>query len=388
MKILYLANARIPTEKANGKQIIKTCEALSAIGHEVELWIPKRKQTEKLKDTTPFDFYQVSQIFKIRQFPTIDLFPYTDRLPNAVNLVVYFLQELSFVLAIILFGRKDLRGKIVYTRCLSVAVAIKLLFQGKVYYEAHNIGVNSVTKHLYYFFVSLLDGLVVISDGLKKAFIAGGISKITVIPGSVDIKEISVMNRAARRKKLGFENKKSIVYTGRLTAPKGVYTLVKAAKKILAKQKNTVFYLVGDSTQNDLQNLTKLAGNPDQIKFVGPVTPHESLVYQRAADVLVLPGSAQFTNPREYTSPLKLFEYLASGVPMIATSVPANTAILTHKINAYLIPPDEPYSLARGITTVLNDKKLARSLAHQAKKDAGNYTWEKRAEKIIKFISS
>src|SRR5438105_408941 len=69
-KIYYLANVRLPTEKAHGIQIMKTCEALARLGIDLELIVPRRRNPIVQE---PFSFYQVEKNFKITQLPCWDL---------------------------------------------------------------------------------------------------------------------------------------------------------------------------------------------------------------------------------------------------------------------------------------------------------------------------
>jgi len=94
MKILYIANIRIPTEKAHGYQIMKMCEAFSLGGMEVELVVPWR--FNKIHDD-PFDFYQVKRCFKIRKLFSIDLMPLM--LPR----ICFWIQSLTFVMYMLFY---------------------------------------------------------------------------------------------------------------------------------------------------------------------------------------------------------------------------------------------------------------------------------------------
>ena len=69
MKILYIANIRLPTEKAHGIQIMKMCEAFAGLGHEIELVVPWRFNWIK---TEPFEYYGVKKNFKITKLPSLD----------------------------------------------------------------------------------------------------------------------------------------------------------------------------------------------------------------------------------------------------------------------------------------------------------------------------
>ena len=74
MKLLYIANMRLPTEKAHGVQIVQNCEALAAAGAEVTLWAARRVNRLKLHgQQDPWSFYGVARDFKIARIPSLDL---------------------------------------------------------------------------------------------------------------------------------------------------------------------------------------------------------------------------------------------------------------------------------------------------------------------------
>src|SRR5215207_113611 len=84
-RIAYLSLARLPTEKANGYQTMKMCEALARLGLEVELYHPRRFQADPaLRDVDPFDYYSIEPIFRIRTLPGLDPMYRGRRLPSAV----------------------------------------------------------------------------------------------------------------------------------------------------------------------------------------------------------------------------------------------------------------------------------------------------------------
>ena len=87
-----------------------------------------------------------------------------------------------------------------------------------------------------------------------------------------------------------------------------------------------------------------------------------------------------------FMSPLKLFEYMAAGVPIVATDLPSIREILHHKENAWLIEPGNPQALAEGIQYLLEDPVFAEHLARGAKRDVQQYTWERRAAAILRLL--
>lgn len=104
------------------------------------------------------------------------------------------------------------------------------------------------------------------------------------------------------------------------------------------------------------------------------------------ADVLVLPNKSGWRESELFTSPMKLFEYMASGKPVVASSLPSIREILSDN-NAFLVQPNNPAELARGIETLISNPELGKKLAAQALADVAQYSWEMRAKKILTGIS-
>jgi glycosyltransferase involved in cell wall biosynthesis len=83
-----------------------------------------------------------------------------------------------------------------------------------------------------------------------------------------------------------------------------------------------------------------------------------------------------------------MFEYMAAGKPIVATKLPAVMEVLKDGVNAVLVEPDNPAALARGIQHIVLDQAFARKIGENARRDVNNYTWQRRAGKILEFINS
>jgi glycosyltransferase involved in cell wall biosynthesis len=119
------------------------------------------------------------------------------------------------------------------------------------------------------------------------------------------------------------------------------------------------------------------------MRFVDRVPNKEVPDWIRACDVVVLllrPAFAQKTG----AMPLKLFEYMAAGVPIVAPDLPSIREILTHGKNAWLVEAGNPSALAEGITRMLSQPHMAKNISEQAQKDVKSYTWQGRAAAILK----
>jgi glycosyltransferase involved in cell wall biosynthesis len=140
----------------------------------------------------------------------------------------------------------------------------------------------------------------------------------------------------------------------------------------------------GHPKEGDLARVTSLVGAlgiGSRVELTGLVPPAEVAGRLAPASVLVLPNSASAISNR-YTSPLKLFEYLAMGRPIVASDLPAFREILTDGDTALLVPPDDPRALAQALSRLSADPPLAASLASRARALAPSFTWAARAERL------
>jgi glycosyltransferase involved in cell wall biosynthesis len=109
-------------------------------------------------------------------------------------------------------------------------------------------------------------------------------------------------------------------------------------------------------------------------------------LWQRSADVLVLPNTAKEKISAYYTSPMKLFEYMASKKPIVASDIPSIKEIVSEE-NVFFVLPDDSAKLALGIKSVFLDDALAEKRAIKSFEDVRSHTWQNRAERIINFMN-
>lgn len=381
MKILYISNSRIPTEKAYGIQIMNMCAALAEGGIETELILPTRK-SKIFKQIEVFNYYQLKPNFKLKKLCTPDP-NFLMSLPHGLYIKIQSFLFISRLCLYLLF-KKNKNDYVFYTRD-EYLLPLLLKFSKKIFWEAHSL--PSKTSH-YLSYWCRCASIVAITTGLKNDLIKLGLpeEKIIVAPDGVDLNKFNItVNKIELRKKFNLPaDKKIVMYAGHLYTWKGVQTLVET-EKFLSDDILIVF--VG-GTEFDLNNF-KIKNNElfthKKILFLGHLAPREIPEILTSADCLVLPNSAEEIRSEKYTSPLKMFEYMASGKPVVASDLPSIREILNEK-NATFFKPDDSKDLAEKIKDVLNNLQLAEKKAIQAKEDVKNYTWQKRAEKILNFI--
>jgi glycosyltransferase involved in cell wall biosynthesis len=179
----------------------------------------------------------------------------------------------------------------------------------------------------------------------------------------------------------------TVAYAGHLYPWKGVDTLIRALAAVPSARG---LIIGGHPAEPDLERLRMLSTSlqlGDRITFTGLLAPSEVAGHLEAADILVLPNSGTTVSAR-YTSPLKLFEYMASGRPIVASDLPALREVLRNELNALLVTPDDPAALAGAITRLACDGALALRLARSAFADASLYTWETRAARLDSLLRS
>lgn len=375
MRLIYLANVRLPTEKAHGLQIMEMCRAFSRSGLEVELLAPRRLNHIKNK---PFDYYGIAPMFKIKKLPCLDL------VFLKFGVLGFWVESVTFLLATriyLCFRQYD----ILYTREI-----VASLFFSKAVVEVH-----SLPERLVGFIYRRARKIIVLTSFLKDRLVKeAGLSedRVLVAADGVDLDAFSIKETKDEcREKFGLPLDKNIVlYTGHLYKWKGARVLLETATRF----SDYLFVFVGGTEKDikvfksEIRNLPAGEADPkSEIRVVGH-RPHVEIPYWlKAADVLVLPNSATEKISSHYTSPMKLFEYMASGVPIVASDLPSIREVLNEQ-NSVLVKPDNPEALAQGIETVLKNKGQTDKIAEKAKLDSTGYDWNERVKHIKIFFST
>jgi glycosyltransferase involved in cell wall biosynthesis len=390
MRILYLADIRFPLERANGIQSMETCHALARRGHQVHMIV--RPDTEA-PPRDPYVFYGLPRIEPLG----------IERAPVRGPLFARRLGYLAFAA-----GRSVGAGRpdVVLTRDLGIAsflLRLPAAVRPPVVYETHGYAPEvaaalpslvstatppSTAKRRRLagresFVFGAADGYVTITRGLadelEERF--GRRERLAVVPDGVRLEpDIDPAPAATGGRPV-------VAYAGHLYAWKGVDVLLEAIARV---PEADALIVGGHEREPDFERVRTLARNlgiMDRVTFTGLVDPPRVRALLSRATMLALPNPASAISTR-FTSPLKLFEYMAAGRPIVASDLPAFREVLVPGETAVLVPPGDPAALADGLRSVIADPALGARLAAAARAAVRDYTWDRRAERLEVILSA
>ncbi|MBU1219131.1 glycosyltransferase [Myxococcota bacterium] len=383
MKICTICDDHFPSYWTATNQVITTASNLGKIGVEVDLMIPVmgknifKSRERRLRQLC--EFYGVEPTFNLKDFFTV--WP-TNQL--RVEKLTHGLVS-PFYAAL---GKYDL----VYTRHV-IPVLITLAVGGRAIFETYRL-----LPEEYPSTIPLLRwassqpgflGITTHSELSRNVFIEAGVppEKVKALHNGYDPEEFKPeMTRAEARRLLGLdEDKYLVVYTGHMTAIKGIEILVDIAEQV----PEVDFLLVGGPTEEDVKRVRDIAASKGlkNVNIQGWVNPHKVPPYLYAADILVIPPTSKpLRIHRRTVLPIKLFNYLAAGRVILSPELPDTSELLQHGVNSWRIEPDDPAIAAEAIRMIKEDPILAGELAQRAKEDSRKYTWYQRAINLRNYM--
>jgi glycosyltransferase involved in cell wall biosynthesis len=182
------------------------------------------------------------------------------------------------------------------------------------------------------------------------------------------------------------EGRPVVLYTGTFEAYQGLPLLIEGAWAVVRQRPEVLFLIVGGSPDQvrEVKDQASRLGLDANIMFTGNLSPNIAKSYIRQADLLVSP------RVKGSNTPLKIYEYLASGKPIVATRHSTHTQILTER-EAVLVECNAE-SMAQGILKALNDAQLAQSIGQNARKlyetNYGSEQYFNRLGRVLSYVSN
>lgn len=388
--VLYFADTRFPIERANGAQTMATCRALAQRGHDVTL-IVRPDSAATARD--PFAFYGLS--------PVANLAIRTIAAPHHPDL-----RRLRFLIAAGAMAART--SGVIFTRDLGLAAFLlqaPFSRRTRIVYESHGVA-DVVSAEM----PQLLGRPGLVPSPAKLRRLArreervwrGAAAYVTITQALLD----ELTDRFGRRDRAfvvpdgGPDPTESpapqadtsqwptlVAYAGHLYPWKGVDVLVHALGALPEANGLVIGGHPAESDRERVEALSRALGLESRVMFTGQIPAADVARRLSEASILVLPNTASAISER-YTSPLKLFEYLAVGRPIVASNLPAIREVLTDGESALLVPPGDSVALAAAIRRIAGDPALARRLAANALALAPRFTWSARAARLESALAA
>ena len=375
MNICYISNSHIPSRTANSIHVMKMCQAYGNLGHEVTLVVPEWRDGTEPGIQDVHAFYGVRPNFEIRKvflppWHTLDFF------------------HRAVLMPILAFSH---RPSLVHSRSLTAAWGMTKLLGMPTVLESHQPpSTNSNVKKIFQQTIrsGYLRALAVITNALAdriRPLIPENI-RLLVAPDGVDstwLRNKLSIEEARAEIGLGSEKRRLAVYAGHLYTGRGIGLLIDLARKV----KDHYFLIVGGS-ESDIARFRNLTEGLENLEFVGFKPPARMFTYLRASDVLLMPYRETIHvdgggDTAAFASPMKMFEYMAVGRPILASTLPVLKEVLKDGVNAMLLPCDQLESWADALRRLAEQSDFAKALAQQARLDVEQYTWENRAQRFL-----
>ncbi|MDP3771775.1 MAG: glycosyltransferase [bacterium] len=375
-KIYYIANARMPTERAHGIQLAKMCEAFLEVGVNLELVVPRREtDTRSVKD-----FYGLRVDIPLKRLRILPLYTF--------GRFGFFLGSLSFAVGYFFYlGWKHwVRHEkfVIYTTDLDQFSFFLIPFLGVPYF----VEMHDAKKKLWQFILLFryASGVISINEIIKAQ-----LCYRFHVPNKKNIVEPNAVDRAlfdkpeskeVARTLLGLSSdRRMVMYIGKVYPWKGLGQFVEAA--ILMP--NILFYLVG-GTAEELRTVGLINEQPANLVCVGQKPFAEIPRWLWAADVLIVLGTEKDDYSYFYTSPMKIFEYAAARRPILASVTPAIASILSNN-EAFVYPADKAADIPERIRYIFEHPDEAQDKVNQAYQHLHS-SWGERALRIVHFMES
>jgi glycosyltransferase involved in cell wall biosynthesis len=374
--LIYLSTGNLPSKMAHSIQIAKMAQSFSKKIENFELITSGDiRSFMKGMDSEFRNWYGLNCSFKVVRLPL----HFRVKYPFDKN----YKRRGFFKSAVSYACLKS--PSVLYTRSPEF-VDLLLKIGLPIVWEWHE-PINNKSPHQKFLRDKNLIGMVTTLPQLSDSYIQHGLAseKVLVVPNAVDVSNLMPYQpkELARQKLSLSKDAKILLYSGHLYDYKGIPTILETAKLMPSYE----FILVGGWAE-DINKVKESCRQQqlNNVRLIGYVEQTELASYLYAADVCLLPTSKSW-NLANATCPLKLFDYMATKKPVVASALPTIATVLRDRENGLLVEPDNPLGFKEAIKTLFDNPNMANEMAETGFQDVQHLTWDNRADQVLQFVA-
>lgn len=370
MRIAYLATSPIPSLRANALQVMKVCDNLTGLGHEVRLWVPGRRPAVSALDLKRQ--FGVEHAFAIEWLPALPALRHYDFCASAV------------------LAARRWQADLLYVRPLQAA-ALASQLGWPTLLDLHDRPHGRLGPRLLRAFVHGRGArrLVMTTHALQRWLAEQQRLRLEppfaiVAPNGADLQRYAGLPKPAEaRRQLGWAESFTASYTGQLYQGRGLDLLVELARRHPEIQ---FVWAGGDPASVDAWRAALAALGVENTRLLGYVANQDLPLVHAASELLLMPYERNVYlrqgDLSTFYSPMKLFEYLAAGRVILSSDLPTLREVLGEH-NAVLLPPEDVSAWDAALADVLSHASKYEGVAARAQADSLQYSWEARCRRAL-----
>jgi glycosyltransferase involved in cell wall biosynthesis len=367
MRIGCITTSIVPSKTANSIQAVKVCHALKQIGHEVHLWVPEFQRADW---DTIAEIYGISDQFEITWLPFQSIFKQYDFSWKSVQAAIKW------------------ESDVVYTWALQAAFFASMRKIPSAM-EFHDFPMGFMGPKLFQLLMHahteklIMTTTRALAAGIEEKFnIQFDPKNLQIAPNGTDPERyLDLPAPEVARNALGLKEDFTVGYTGHFYPGRGMDLLTKIAKAI-----PDVHFLWVGGQEKDTAPWQKVLQNQSihNVTLTGFIPNSKLPLYQAAADILVMPYAKKIEGSSggdiaPVINPMKMFDYLSTGRPIIASNIPVFHEILDTN-TAIFCNPEESEEWVLAIYKLLENESLSKTMQKNALATSEKYSWKNRAK--------
>ncbi|WP_167590613.1 glycosyltransferase family protein [Oceanidesulfovibrio indonesiensis] len=378
MKILYISPSVLPSRAANAVHVLHQCHGFMAAGHDVVLAAKRSaRDAGEVVRTLERDFAIDAS--------RLEFLSYYSALNRADNMRIALMAWRAL--------RRGLQADLVLSRNLYASYILAVRMGRPIFFETHQIE-HGWRSHLQKAIMTQPHvTTIVISKKLEEVLADAhgvGPSSTLVLPDAAPegMEPVPAHDKPAARARLmpqiDLAPYRTVCgYFGHLYPGRGIEII-----EAMAEKRPDAAFLVFGGNDRDIAE-RRAANTLANLVFAGHVSHGAAVRIMAACDVLLMPYQRAVSigvkkhDTARWMSPMKMFEYMGSGSPIISSSLPVLEEVLEDGRNALLAEPDAPASWLAALQRLESDETFARAIGENAHSDyRAKYTWKARAQAV------